>query len=320
MSAGSNKFGSLFQWSTFGESHGPAMGVVIDGCPAGVEFDEALLVDRLAKRRPGGPGTTARVESDQPEILSGVFQGKTLGTPIAVMVRNQNAQSTDYDEIKAQPRIGHADDLWTKKFGEWDHRGGGRASARETVNWVIAGAVAEMFCLAAQANVRVQAVLTTVGGEPVKGTSDPQLLERLQKAKLEGESFGAVIEVRVKNPPPLIGEPVFLKAKSEFTKAFMMINACSGVELGGGFHLANQKGTEVHKSHESADYGGVRGGMTTGETLHFRLAFKPTSSILDVAKKGRHDPCVAVRAVPVAEAMAWAVLADLILVRRLNQL
>lgn len=320
MSAGSNSFGNLFRWTTFGESHGPAMGVVIDGCPSGLEFNQDLLVEKLQKRRPGQTATTDRNESDSPEVLSGVYEGKTLGTPIAMLVRNQNQKSEDYLEIQKKPRVGHADDVWMGKFGHWDSRGGGRASARETVNWVMAGAVAEMFCRSQKTDLVVQAQLDQVGGEAVNGVDDPKLLTRLENAKLEGESYGAIISLKIKNPPLFVGEPVFLKIKSEMSKAFMTINACSGVELGEGFTIAQKRGTEVHQTQDSQNYGGVRGGITTGETLSFRLAFKPTSSILDVAKNGRHDPCVAMRALPIVEAMAWAVLADLMLAQRLNRI
>ncbi len=320
MSAGSNSFGRLFRWTTFGESHGPAMGVVIDGCPAGLEFNKDILMQRLATRRPGQAGTTGRVESDEPEILSGVFAGQTLGTPIAIVVKNIGQKSTDYNAIKNSPRVGHADDVWEKKFGHRDHRGGGRASARETLNWVIAGSVAEMFCRETQNNMEVNATLIEVGGETFSNPNDPLLLKKLEKAKAEGESYGAIVGLHVANPPAFVGEPVFQKTKSELSHAFMGINACCGVELGDGFSLAGKVGTEVHQEHQSRKYGGVRGGITTGENLSFRLAFKPTSSILDIAKRGRHDPCVALRALPIVEAMTWNVMADLILAQRLNRM
>ena len=321
MSANSNKFGHLFQWATFGESHGSAMGVIIDGCPAGLAYDEALLLEKLGSRRPGNSqGTSDRKELDQPEILSGIFENKTLGTPIAVIVRNTSQRSQDYDAIKETPRVGHADDVWKNKFSHSDHRGGGRASARETVNWVIAGAFAQMYCQSQNSKIKVQASLTQVGSKKVSGVKDIELLEMLEQAKVEGESFGALIELKVENPPAFIGEPVFKKIKSELSSAFMTINACCGVELGDGFALAQKKGTEVHSNMESEVYGGSRGGITTGENLKFNLAFKPTSSILDVAKLGRHDPCVAMRALPIVEAMTWNVLADLLLAQKLNQL
>lgn len=324
MSAGSNKFGHLFQWTSFGESHGPAMGVVIDGCPAGVDFNEALLLAWLNKRRPGQHNSqnlpvSGRSEKDIPEILSGIFQGKTLGTPIACIVRNEDQRSQDYNAIAQSPRIGHADELWKNKFGIHDHRGSGRASARETVNWVIAGAFAQMFCLSQAAEIKIAATIVSVDDLKVESLSDPTLIQKLTKAQEIGESFGALIQVRIEQPPALLGEPIFKKLKSELASAYMMINACSGVELGNGFAMASARGTEVHQNAESENYGGIRGGITTGEPILFRLAFKPTSSIKDIAKKGRHDPCVAIRALAVVEAMSWNVLADQLLLSRLNR-
>ncbi len=318
MSKGSNQFGDLFTWSTFGESHGEAMGVVMSGIPAGVPYNEKLLLENLSARRPGQPGTTGRDESDTPEILSGLFENKTLGTPLAVIVKNSNQKSSDYEGIKDSPRVGHADDLWSGKYGVWDYRGGGRASARETLNWVIAGSFAQMLVNEVNSETSVTSQLVEVGGEVI--SSAESLEKKLEAAKSQGESFGALIEVVVKNPSPFLGEPVFKKTKSELAKAYMMINACVGVEFGGGFDLAAKKGTEVHLNSDSPIYGGLRGGLTTGEDICFRLAFKPTSSILDTAKKGRHDPCVAVRAVPVVKAVTWTVLADLELKKKLNRL
>ncbi len=325
MSAGSNRFGKLFQWTTFGESHGPVMGVVIDGCPAGVPYDEKLLIKKLEQRRPGffegGENPVSdRSEPDRPEVLSGVFENKTLGTPIAVIVRNRDQRPKDYEGVKRQARVGHADDVWKNKFGHWDHRGGGRASARETLNWVIASAFARMFCQSENPKTEVEARLLSVGGETVSGSGDEALIKRLVQAKKEGESFGAKVSVSIKNHKAFIGEPVFGKLKADLARAFMTINACCGVELGGGFNLAHARGCDVHKKMESNVYGGLRGGIATGEMIEFCLAFKPTASIKDLAKTGRHDPCVALRALPVVEAMAWNVLADHTLAFRLNRL
>jgi chorismate synthase len=325
MSAGSNKFGHLFQWTTFGESHGQAMGLIIDGCPSGVEVNLDLLNSNLAKRRPGQANPlgaeilSERNEEDRPQILSGVFENKTLGTPISIIVENKNQKSQDYELIKNQPRVGHADDLWKSKFSHWDHRGGGRASARETLNWVIAGSFAQMFCKSQIADLKVIAQIKSVGSLVVTSLNDSQLIDMLKNAKEMGESFGAIISVEIFALPANIGEPIFKKLKSELAHAFMTINACNGVEIGEGFLLSSKKGTEVHKLSESRAYGGLRGGMSTGETIHFNLSFKPTSSINDIAKKGRHDPCVALRALPIVEAMAWNVLADQLLMQRLNQ-
>mgnify|MGYP000400926789 CR=1 FL=1 len=320
MSSGSNTFGSLFQWTSFGESHGPGMGVVIDGCPAGMKFDLDLLKNNLQNRRPGNPGGSERKEMDEPEILSGVFEGSTLGTPIALLVRNQDQRSQDYKQIKNQPRIGHADDLWNKKFSNWHYRGGGRASARETLNWVMAGSVAEMLVTSLHEGTHVQAEVKEVGGESFTGKSDPLLIKKLEEAKVEGESFGAILSLKISHAPLLLGEPTLKKFKGELGRALLLINACVGVEWGDGFRLAREKGTAVHQNSDSPKYGGQRGGITTGEDVLVQLAFKPTASIQNVAKKGRHDPCVALRAGPIAEAMAWNVLADLLLAKRLNNL
>ncbi|MCJ8276779.1 MAG: chorismate synthase, partial [Bdellovibrionales bacterium] len=264
---GSNQFGHLFQFTSFGESHGSAMGVVIDGCPAGVTFDEELLLKNLARRRPGQKTesgesiVTARDEKDQPKVLSGVFEGKTLGTPIAVVVENQNQKSQDYDKVKKEPRVGHADDMWSGKFGHWDHRGGGRASARETLNWVIAGSVAQMICQQSFSKMKVTSQLLQVGPVCMEKDGEEALEKLLLKAKEEGESYGAVVSVTVENPPKYLGEPIFKKIKSELAHAYMGINACCGVELGGGFKMALEKGSEVHQKADSVVYGGIRGGM-----------------------------------------------------------
>ncbi len=316
----SNSFGKFFRWNSFGESHGPAMGVVIDGCPAGVKLNEDLLLKNMESRRPGKAGASGRSEKDQPEILSGIYQGKTLGTPIAVVVRNNDQRSQDYTEVSQNPRVGHADDLWNKKFENWDHRGGGRASARETLNWVIAGSFAQMFVQQTSSDVQIKCHLLEVGGKKFESFNDPSLLRFLEAAKEEGESYGALLKLEIQNPPALLGEPIFDKFKASLGHAMLLINACCGVEWGSGFDLARKRGTEVHTTMQSSVYGGVRGGITTGETLELTLAFKPTSSIQKVAKQGRHDPCVGLRAWPIVEAMSWNVLADAILAKRLNNL
>ena len=318
MSADSNRFGKLFSWTSFGESHGTAMGVVIDGCPSGVAYDEALLLENMAARRPGQAGTSTRSEKDHPEILSGIFENQTLGTPIAIMVRNTDQKSKDYDAIKINPRRGHADETWSNKFGLRDYRGGGRASARETLNWVIAGSFAEMFLRDAKDLVSVESHLTQVGGSLVTGLNDPKLVNLIDEARDQGDSLGAVLEVRIKNPTSGLGEPVFAKLKSTLANAYFGINACCGVELGGGFSLATMKGSQVHRQSDSSVYGGILGGITTGEDIVFRLAFKPTASIGEVANQGRHDPCVALRALPIARALSFCVLADFKLMKRLN--
>nr|BFD60954.1 chorismate synthase [Bdellovibrio sp. CKG001] len=329
-----SQFGSRFTITTFGESHGTALGVVIDGCPAGVEFDEALLRKELERRRPGNHGSgqivSGRQEGDLPEVLSGVFEGKTLGTPMAIIVRNQDARSQDYGVIKTSPRAGHADDMWKQKFGHSDHRGGGRSSGRETVSRVMAGAVAQMMLKHVSAPTQVIGYASQIG--PITLTSaeraevqkkdidsfqarfpsdrDAEVGELLKKAQENGESHGGVAEILIQNPPAYLGQPVFHKLKSDLAMAFLSVGATNGFELGLGFEASEVKGTEFHQNSAGSQYGGIRGGISTGESILLRVSFKPTSSILDVAKKGRHDPCIVTRAIPVLEAMTWLVLAD----------
>ena len=340
-----NLFGELFRIVSFGESHGHSMGVVIEGCPAGVDFDEQLLIDELSRRRPGQSSTVSgRQESDKPEVLSGVFEGKTLGTPIAIIVKNKDARSEDYDKIKSQPRTGHADDTWKLKFGHVDHRGGGRSSGRETISRVMAGSVAQMFLKTELPDLDLSVFATQVGpfelsdaqlqaltaeqvsrshldGLPARFPfHDPGQVEKLLlEAKAEGKSYGGKVQIQIKGVPAGLGEPVFRKMKSELAKAYMSLGAVSAVELGDGVAAAKAEGSEYHKSNQG-QYGGIRGGISTGETISYRCYFKPTSSVMDVAKKGRHDPCIIPRAIPVLESMTFLVLADLALSRRLNQI
>lgn len=328
-----NQFGSRFVITSFGESHGTALGVVIDGCPAGVSFDEALLKKELERRRPGHHGSgqivSGRQETDAPEVLSGVFEGQTLGTPIAMIVRNQDARSQDYKEIKASPRAGHADDMWKHKFGHSDHRGGGRSSGRETVSRVMAGSVAQMLMKHVSAPTKVFGYASQIGPfsltqqerEQVStkdidsfqarfpSTRDHEVGALLKKAQEQGDSYGGIAEILIQNPPAFLGQPVFHKLKSDLAQAFLSVGATNGFELGLGFDAVDIKGTEFHQGSQ-ASYGGIRGGISTGESILLRVSFKPTSSILDVAKKGRHDPCIVTRAIPVLESMTWLVLAD----------
>jgi chorismate synthase len=307
-----NTFGQRFQFTSFGESHGPAYGVVIDGMPSEIIYDEKLLLKNLAERKPGQSHTTSRNESDQPEILSGIFENKTLGTPIAIVVKNENQKSDDYKKIKSNPRVGHADDVWQNKFGHVDHRGGGRSSGRETLNRVIAGSFAQMLINQKHSQTKIVAFARQIG--PHYLTEAIELPENiksfLENAKSEGESYGGIIECRIENPPMDLGQPVFHKFKSDLASAMISIGATTGFEFGQGFSNVEMKGSEFHQSQVSKNYGGVRGGITTGEDIILRVAFKPTSSIKDIAKLGRHDPCIVPRAIPVVKAMAWAVLAD----------
>lgn len=307
-----NSFGSRFVITTFGESHGVALGVIIDGCPAGLAWDDKLLQANMQKRRPGtSQVVSGRQEADQYEVLSGVFEGQTLGTPIAMIVRNQDARSQDYATIKNSPRAGHADDVWRDKFGHSDHRGGGRSSGRETLCRVLAGSVAQMLVLKSAPQMLIQTQVIQIGKVSVQGPPYPDdINDMLKKAQQEGESFGGVIQIRIQNPPKGLGQPVFHKLKSDLASAFMSIGAVSAVELGAGVHSTVEKGTEFHHKSDSENYGGIRGGISTGEDIIFRVHVKPTSSLLDVAKKGRHDPFIGTRAVQVVESMAYLVLAD----------
>lgn len=346
--SGVNSFGKIFRWTTFGESHGPALGVVIDGCPSGVLLQTEDVQRELRRRRPGQVDAitsevlvSSRNEEDVVEILSGVYEGKTLGTPIACVVRNLNQRSEDYKNMAQNPRTGHADDVWKNKFGHTDPRGGGRSSGRETLCRVIAGTVAKQLLKQKFPALKVLGFVKSIGEMELNNqelqTLNNQWLQQEQpvddfsarfpttrfdiasillNAKEIGESYGGVVEVWVDGVPANLGEPVFYKLKNVLASAMMSIGATSGFEIGDGFEMTCQKGTEVHTSESTKPYGGVRGGISTGERIVFRTGFKPTSSILDVAKKGRHDPCIVPRAVPVVEAMTWAVLADLALLGR----
>ena len=344
-----NIFGSRFTVMTFGESHGAALGAVIDGCPAGVTMDVESLHRELQRRRPGASGAASsgmvsgRNESDKVEILSGVFEGRTLGTPIDMMVRNQDQRSEDYAEILHSPRPGHADDVWKNKFIHADHRGGGRASGRETVSRVMAGSVAKMFVTQLAPLCEVIGFSAQIG--PITLDSDDyqniaaglytpddfsarfpsvrhdKVRELLISARSQGESYGGLAEVWIKHPPMNLGQPVFSKFKATLAQAMMSVGATAGVDFGDGFEAASQAGSNFHSEiNTHTQYGGIRGGITTGELINFKVAFKPTSSILDVAKRGRHDPCIVIRAIPVLEAMTWLCLADHILWARQDRL
>jgi chorismate synthase len=333
-----NSFGEIFKITSFGESHGAALGVVIDGCPAGVHFDLKLLQSCLNRRKPGtSTSVSQRQEPDQFEVLSGIFEQKTLGTPIAIMTRNLDARSEDYDKISKQSRHGHADEAWKSKFKHSDPRGGGRSSGRETVARVMAGAVAEMFIQATKSELKVLGFSTQIGEFKLSEQEALQakklsraevdqfaarfpslansevVRESLEKARLQGQSYGGVAEFVIQNAPKNLGQPVFHKLKSDLAVAVMSLGATSAFEIGDGVHASQALGTEFHNLSQSAQYGGLRGGISTGEDIVIRAHFKPTSSILDVAKQGRHDPCIVTRAIPVIEAMIWLVLADHIL-------
>ena len=314
-----NSFGRCFQITTFGESHGPALGVVIEGCPAGVPFSWDLIRENMARRRPGRfPWMSSRKETDEVELLSGVFEGRTLGTPLALIVRNQDARSEDYENIKSNPRPGHADDVWKKKFGHVDPRGGGRASGRETLSRVLGGTVAQMFLDTLLQKIKVKAQVKQVGPFVREsshlgawfGEKTQEVEQFLIAKKLQGLSYGGMIEMRIEGLPIGLGQPVFRKLKADLASAFMGIGACYEVRLG-SYELNLEEGSDLHG--KKGVYGGVRGGISTGEPCVFQLKFKPPSSVLEVAKKGRHDPCIVPRAAVVVEAMAYLVIADHVL-------
>lgn len=340
--AGSS-FGELFRVSTFGESHGAALGAVVDGCPPGLALCEADIQQALDRRRPGNNRyTTARREPDQVEILSGVFEGKTTGTSIGLLIRNTDQRSQDYSQIKDAFRPGHADYTYQHKYGFRDYRGGGRSSARETAMRVAAGAIAAK--LLAQQGIEIRAGLTQMGDIKAQHldwttvndndffcpdatvVSDfEQLIRSLRK---EGDSIGAKIHLQATGLPPGWGEPVFDRLDADLAKALMSINAAKAVAIGDGFAVVAQRGSE-HRDEMTPEgfcsnhAGGVLGGISTGQTLTADVAFKPTSSISVSGKtidrfgqpqaiitKGRHDPCVGIRAVPIVEAMTALVLVD----------
>jgi len=296
------------------------MGVVVDGCPAGVPIDEAQIQQSLNRRRPGSSSVVSqRQEPDQIEILSGVFESKTLGTPIAVIVKNKDQRSEDYKSIKTKPRTGHADDVWKNKYGHIDHRGGGRSSGRETLSRVIGGSIAEQLVKTIYPELCVSSKALQIG--PLKGDelNEESVNKLLAGAKQNGKSYGGISQVTVSNTPAGLGQPVFKKIKSDLAQAMMSIGAVNAFSLGSGFHAVTKEGTEFHSQADSTNYGGIRGGITTGEDILFQVSFKPTSSVLDVAKKGRHDPCILLRAQVVLESMTCLVLADHVLAARLDR-
>ncbi len=348
-----NSFGKIFKITTFGESHGKGIGVIVDGCPAGLELDREYIQTKLNKRRPGQNNlVTARDEKDQVTILSGIFEGKTLGTPIGMIIFNEDVKSKDYDNIKNLFRPGHADYTYYKKYGVRDHRGGGRSSARETAMRVAGGAVASKF-LDSQ-GIQIFAYLISVGKIKAEkrdlsfvesnrlSCPDPDMLEQMEQSiidhKNEGDSIGGIVEVTLKGVPAGLGEPIFDKLSSDLAKAMLSINAVKGFEIGDGFACTESKGSEnndvISKDGFLTNHsGGILGGISNGDDIVFRIAVKPTSSIskrqntVDISGKetqiniqGRHDPCVALRAVPVVEAMTALTIADHLLALRCSRL
>lgn len=317
-----NKFGKLFSFVTFGESHGEALGVVIDGVPAGLDFCMEDLQTALDKRAPGRvAGTTNRKEPDSANVLSGIFEGKTLGTPISVVVYNTNQRSKDYDKIKTDYRPGHADETTMKKYGHRDHRGGGRSSGRETLSRVIAGYFASLII----PKIQVRAFISKMGpytssvsdlleNDDISPYNFPltdkneEIKKYLLKLKADGESVGGKISILVEGCPAGLGEPAFDKLKADLAKGLLSIGACVSFSFGLGEEMANLKGSEVSSKREN--FGGIEGGISNGENIFLTTTFKPTSTIGEKAKEGRHDPCILPRAVAVVEAMVQCVLAD----------
>jgi chorismate synthase len=356
-----NSFGKLFKITTFGESHGLALGVIIEGCPAGLKIDEEKIRLEMQRRKPGQSKiTTQRKEEDEIQILSGVFEGQSTGTPIGIVIPNSDQKSKDYSHISDKFRPSHADYTYFEKYGIRDYRGGGRSSARETAARVAAGAIAKQ--LLETKGVTVQAFVSQVGDltleksyeeldlskaeENIVRCPDPETAERMieliDSVRLERDTIGGVVTCVIKNTPVGIGEPVFDRLHAELGKAMLSINAVKGFEYGSGFEGVRMRGSqhndsfvkEGEKIHTLTNHsGGIQGGISNGEDIYFRVAFKPVATIMQdqeslneagesviVSGKGRHDPCVVPRAVPIVEAMAALVIADYILLAKSNKL
>lgn len=339
-----NTFGKLFTVTSFGESHGKALGCIVDGCPPGLSLTESSIQPFLDKRKPGQSSfTTQRREEDKVEILSGVFEGKTTGTPIALVIYNQDARTHDYAAIKDAFRPGHADFTYHYKYGYRDYRGGGRSSARETAARVAGGAIARLY-LQEQLGITITAYLKQMGAIALSfddpkcitqnaffcpnNYQEKELAAYIHALRREGDSVGARVNVYAENVPIGLGDPVFDKLDATLAYAMMSINAVKGVEIGAGFEVVHQLGS-VHRDEMnktgflSNNAGGILGGISTGQKIEVSLALKPTSSIvkpgqtlntrgeeMQIVTKGRHDPCVGIRAVPIAEAMMALVLID----------
>ncbi len=352
-----NSFGHIYSLSSFGESHGPAIGGVIDGCPPGHALDKEYIERQLARRRPGGTKIASqRKERDEVEFLSGIFEGRTTGTPIGFLIRNRDAKSKDYEHLRNVYRPSHADLTYEQKYGIRDHRGGGRASARETANWVVAGSLANSIL--EEQGVHVRSYVSSVGDIEVDGLykgldeerldrnevrcPDQELAkrmeERIREVRKEGDTIGGTVTLVIEGLPSGLGEPVFQKLDAEFARAMMGINAAKGVEFGSGFAGTAMKGSEHNDPIESGAEGpevkgdrsgGVQGGVSNGAPLILRVAFKPVATLMQdqgtvdrdgqertLQGKGRHDPCVVPRAVPIVSAMAGMVLMDAMLFQK----
>lgn len=351
----SNTFGKIFKISTFGESHGKAVGVVIDGCPANLEISEMDIQSELDRRKPGQSRiTTERDESDTVEILSGVFEGRTTGTPITLIVFNKDQKSKDYSNMKDLYRPGHADFTYQTKYGIRDYRGGGRSSARETLARVAAGAIAQKYLqeklgiefvsfVEQVGNIKAQDNFNKITRKQVESSMvrcpnqlmSKKMIALIDQVKSEGDSIGGIIRGIIRNVPAGLGEPAFDKLPAELAKAMLSIGATKGFEFGQGFKAATMRGSEHNDEFYSKDKairtrtnnaGGTLGGISTGESIYFRVAFKPTATIqkeqntvnlerdkVKLQASGRHDPCVVPRAVPIVDAMGALVIMDLYL-------
>jgi len=348
-----NTFGQIFRVTTFGESHGIALGAVVDGCPAGLPLSEEEIQKDLDRRKPGQSKlVTQRKESDAVKILSGTFEGRSTGTPIALLIYNEDAKSKDYESIKDLFRPGHADFTYFKKYGFRDYRGGGRSSARETAARVAAGAIARKIL--SQEGINIIGYIRQIGPVRIQTVDYAKIRENplfcpdakaavemkkvIQRAQSEKDSIGAMVEVVAQGVPAGMGEPVFDKLDAAIASAMMSINAVKGVEIGAGFEVVTLKGSQncdpiTPTGFKSNNAGGILGGISNGDEIIVRLAIKPTSSIAieqdtidiynrpaKIATKGRHDPCVGIRAVPIAEAMMALVLADFYLRNKLSRI
>ncbi|KQC05366.1 MAG: chorismate synthase [Methanoculleus sp. SDB] len=328
-----NTFGKNFRCTTFGESHGPALGAVVDGCPPGIAFSEDDIRPLLDRRRPGtGPRVSSRQESDEPLILSGIFDGVTTGTPVAIVVYNRDQRSGDYDALRDIYRPGHADFTYRKKYGIRDYRGGGRSSGRETVARVCAGALA--MKLLAQRSILVHGRAHEIHG----ATTEEGMEEEIRQAQGAEDSVGGIIEITASGCPAGLGDPVFGKLDARIAAAMMSIGAVKGVEIGDGFAAARMHGSEHNDEMGPGGFltnhcGGILGGISTGTDIIVRIAVKPTPSIarsqrtIDtegretvISVTGRHDPCIVPRAIPVAESMLALVLADAVLEQEKNRM
>lgn len=348
-----NSFGTLFRLTTFGESHGPAIGGVVDGCPAGIDFNYELVRNEMRRRRPGQSKiVTQRKEQDEVEFLSGIFEGKTTGAPIGFIIRNTDARSADYEALKEVFRPSHADYTYDAKYGVRDYRGGGRSSARETACRVVGGAIAKMVLV--KSGIKIQAWVSQVGDITISSDyrmhnlalsetnlvrcPDPvvakEMISLIESVRKEGDTVGGVVSALIEGVEPGSGEPVFDRLHADLGKAMLSINAVKGFDYGSGFASSAMRGSVHNDAFIPADNsrglatrtnnsGGIQGGISNGEDIYFRVAFKPVATIIqkqmtvnkkgqpvEMMGKGRHDPCVVPRAVPVVEAMAALVIVD----------